>query len=280
MCRIGCLLVEFLFILDVTSNEYFYRSGRRICTADAESGTELHAESYMQAVHKPYMKTCEGPRLCSTYRTTYKVAYRQVSRKVPQWLYACCPGWRRTSQRPYICHKVHCRIPCRNGGTCTGFSRCHCPPGWRGNSCQTDVDECSSEIHACGHQCVNTAGSYRCTCLEGYRLSVDGKSCYLAPELIKEKIEGPPPANISGASTAEKEDVQELRKRVDMLEQKLHLLLAPFQSLGPLGLGEDSLDQMSWLSRSFQQLDRIDSLSEQISFLEERLETCSCKNEL
>lgn len=35
-------------------------------------------------------------------------------------------------------------------------------------------------------------------------------------------------------------------------------------------------DPISRLSHSLQQLDRIDSLSEQISFLEERLETCKC----
>ncbi|EDL93489.1 EGF-like domain 7, isoform CRA_f [Rattus norvegicus] len=34
------------------------------------------------------------------------------------------------------------------------------------------------------------------------------------------------------------------------------------------------------LAHSFQQLDRIDSLSEQVSFLEEQLGSCSCKKDL
>ncbi|XP_030063503.1 epidermal growth factor-like protein 7 [Microcaecilia unicolor] len=280
MCRISCFLAGFILILDVAGNEYLYHSGRRICSAATESGTELHTQSYVEAVHKPYMKTCEGPRLCSTYRTTYKVAYRQVFRKIPQQLYACCPGWRRTNQHPYICHIGPYRIPCQNGGRCTDVHRCDCPLGWSGKSCQTDVDECSSGSHACGHQCVNTAGSYQCTCLEGYRLSADGKSCQLVPKLNSENSDDPPLANCSGASDVVKGDTQELRNRVDILEQKLHQLLAAFHSLRPLGLDEDSSDQMSWLAHSFQKLDRIDSLSEQISFLEERLETCSCKNEL
>nr|XP_033816496.1 epidermal growth factor-like protein 7 isoform X2 [Geotrypetes seraphini] len=214
-------------------------------------------------------------------RTTYKVAYRQVSRKIPQQLYACCPGWRRTNQHPYICHRGPCRIPCQNGGKCTDISRCDCPLGWNGKYCQTDVDECSRGSHACSHQCMNTVGTYRCACLEGYRLSADGKSCHLVPTLSSGKTdEEPLLANCSGTSDAVKGDIQELQTRVDTLEQKLHLLLAAFHSLGPADLDEDSSDPMSWLSHSFQKLDRIDSLSEQISFLEERLETCSCKNEL
>lgn len=51
-------------------------------------------------------------------------------------------------------------------------------------------------------------------------------------------------------------------------------MLAPFHNLM---LPEDvGADPISRLSHSLQQLDRIDSLSEQISFLEERLETCKC----
>ncbi|XP_029466942.1 epidermal growth factor-like protein 7 isoform X2 [Rhinatrema bivittatum] len=211
--------------------------------------------------------------------TTYKVAYRQISRKIPQQLYACCPGWRRTNQHPYACRKAPCRIPCRNGGACSDVNRCDCPPGWSGKSCQTDVDECSRGSHACAHQCVNMAGSYCCTCLEGYRLFADGKSCHPIPKLTDEKIDIPSLENTSGTSDAVTGALQELRTRVDMLEQKLQLLLAPFHSLSPSGLDEDSSDLTSWLARSFQQLDRIDSLSEQILFLEERLETCSCKNE-
>lgn len=58
--------------------------------------------------------------------------------------------------------------------------------------------------------------------------------------------------------------------------QKLQLVLAPFHNL-MLSVPEDvGADPISRLSHSLQQLDRIESLSEQISFLEERLETCEC----
>ncbi|XP_059152837.1 tolloid-like protein 1 isoform X2 [Physella acuta] len=38
-------------------------------------------------------------------------------------------------------------------------------------------DECSSEEHGCDHECVNTLGSYRCSCRIGYELHSDGKRC-------------------------------------------------------------------------------------------------------
>ncbi|CDQ57544.1 unnamed protein product [Oncorhynchus mykiss] len=73
------------------------------------------------------------------------------------------------------------------------------------------------------------------------------------------------------------EEVQSLKNRVELLEQKLQLVLAPFTSLFPMSLDEGVSEKTSFLSHSFQQLDRIDSLSEQIGFLEERLGTCSCQ---
>lgn len=56
--------------------------------------------------------------------------------------------------------------------------------------------------------------------------------------------------------------------------KKLQLVLTPFSSFFPLSLDEGMSEKTTLLSHSFQQLDRIDSLSEQISFLEERLGTC------
>uniref|UniRef100_H3DQV2 Uncharacterized protein n=2 Tax=Tetraodon nigroviridis TaxID=99883 RepID=H3DQV2_TETNG len=72
------------------------------------------------------------------------------------------------------------------------------------------------------------------------------------------------------------EEVQSLKTKVELLEKKLQLVLAPFTSVFPLSLDDGFSEKTTFLSHSFQQLDRIDSLSEQIGFLEERLGTCSC----
>ncbi|XP_057581002.1 epidermal growth factor-like protein 7 isoform X2 [Hippopotamus amphibius kiboko] len=62
--------------------------------------------------------------------------------------------------------------------------------------------------------------------------------------------------------------------------QKLELVLAPLHSLASRALEHGLPDPGSLLAHSLQQLDRIDSLSEQISFLEEQLGSCSCKKEV
>ncbi|XP_068705889.1 uncharacterized protein [Montipora foliosa] len=70
---------------------------------------------------------------------------------------------------------------CKNGGTCqSGFTqkryRCLCTPGFNGDLCHEDINECSSENEChVNATCANTKGSYNCTCKEGY--GGDGKNC-------------------------------------------------------------------------------------------------------
>ena len=40
-----------------------------------------------------------------------------------------------------------------------------------------DINECLVNNGDCDHNCVNTAGSYYCTCNTGYRLSNDSREC-------------------------------------------------------------------------------------------------------
>ncbi|ETE59643.1 Epidermal growth factor-like protein 8, partial [Ophiophagus hannah] len=128
-------------------------------------------ETYAKPQHQPYLTLCPGPRVCSSYRTTYRVATRQVRKEILQAHIICCPGWKKP-----VCHK-----PCQNGGSCIQPNKCQCSPGWGGRYCQIDVDECSTPVAHCAHDCLNTAGSYKCQCRAGYALEPDGKSCRLLP---------------------------------------------------------------------------------------------------
>ena len=42
-----------------------------------------------------------------------------------------------------------------------------------------DINECNDTelVHQCDHTCINTIGSYTCTCNSGYDLDVDGRTC-------------------------------------------------------------------------------------------------------
>lgn len=63
--------------------------------------------------------------------------------------------------------------PCPDNATCLSLTetafQCLCQPGFTGNSCETDIDECEVNQFNCpvNEECVNTAGSYVCNCVSG-----------------------------------------------------------------------------------------------------------------
>lgn len=76
-----------------------------------------------------------------------------------------------------LCANVTCSTSCGNltchGSPCTKYTdgrmACVCHVGFRGSSCETDVDECSGHIPCTSRgTCINTIGSYRCGCLPGW----------------------------------------------------------------------------------------------------------------
>ncbi|XP_060625647.2 growth arrest-specific protein 6 isoform X1 [Anolis sagrei] len=72
--------------------------------------------------------------------------------------------------------------PCHGDGTVScedlkGAYLCQCKPGWHGDRCEKDINECSSQNGGCKHICYNKLGSYRCSCYNGYALKSDNKSC-------------------------------------------------------------------------------------------------------
>ena len=41
----------------------------------------------------------------------------------------------------------------------------------------TDIDECSLDTDGCEHNCNNTIGNFICSCITGYVLTLDSKTC-------------------------------------------------------------------------------------------------------
>ena len=40
-----------------------------------------------------------------------------------------------------------------------------------------DIDECRTGKHLCDQLCHNTFGSYSCSCIAGYKLDADDRTC-------------------------------------------------------------------------------------------------------
>lgn len=61
--------------------------------------------------------------------------------------------------------------PCRNGATCVdkvdGFE-CHCPTGFRGTTCDINIDDCGGNPCLNGGTCVDLVNQFRCQCVPGY----------------------------------------------------------------------------------------------------------------
>uniref|UniRef100_H3B8Y7 Mucin 4, cell surface associated n=1 Tax=Latimeria chalumnae TaxID=7897 RepID=H3B8Y7_LATCH len=61
--------------------------------------------------------------------------------------------------------------PCKRGSTCInspGSYNCSCAAGWTGTNCTEDIDECSAENPCKNGKCINTPSSYKCICDKGW----------------------------------------------------------------------------------------------------------------
>ena len=70
--------------------------------------------------------------------------------------------------------------PCMNGGVCTELVnsfKCACPSGWTGQRCEMDVRSCDSDPCLNNAKCIDLLGDFFCACPSG----TDGKRYALFP---------------------------------------------------------------------------------------------------
>ncbi|XP_076352008.1 epidermal growth factor-like protein 8 isoform X2 [Tachypleus tridentatus] len=228
--------------------------GRHVCVANKVVTKPVkHLELYCKPVYKTFVHLCDKTefRFCSSYTIVYERAYRLVYKVISetQITYNCCPGWSRISPASHGCSK--------------------------------DVNECRQDEDFCEHQCLNTFGSYRCKCHDGFILQSDNKSCKLNMNRF------PDQDFLRGYEELAKkvmnlEKIQE-KHNITKLENQLEQLASIFSSIrrqsnvivGSSNLKPHEIDYDSMYGSPW---DRINSLSEQISLLEEKLEECTCKH--
>ncbi|XP_036104053.1 epidermal growth factor-like protein 8 isoform X2 [Molossus molossus] len=224
---------------------------------------------------KARLQHLQSRALCS--RTTYRVAWREVRREVRQTQAVCCQGWKKRHPGALTCDEAVCAKPCLNGGVCHRPDQCECAPGWGGKHCHVDVDECRTGVTLCSHHCLNTAGSFVCGCPDGLVLGLDGRTC------AEGSPEPPTSASILSVAVREAEqdertlrwEIRELRGRLERLEQWAGQAGAWVRALLPMPPEDLQPEQVAEL---WGRGDRIESLSDQVLLLEERLGACSCED--
>ncbi|XP_032505365.1 epidermal growth factor-like protein 8 isoform X1 [Phocoena sinus] len=258
-------------------------------------------ESYSQPVYKPYLTLCSGRRVCSTYRTTYHVAWREVRREVQQTHAVCCQGWKKRHPGALTCDEGEAGSSQASGevrpaGLESQAFRWVLNPASRARSHLRQALPERRRLHParpvrvrpglgwealsrgagvtlCSHGCLNTAGSFTCGCPQGLVLGPDGRTCGEgAPE---------PPTSASILSVAVREaghderalrrEIRELRGRLERLEQWASQAGAWVRAVLPMPPEELQPEQVAEL---WGRGDRIESLSDQVLLLEERLGAC------
>ncbi|XP_077146336.1 uncharacterized protein LOC143808019 isoform X2 [Ranitomeya variabilis] len=101
---------------------------------------------------------------------------------------SCQDGYTPNPVSPTQCiQKDYCNhSPCNHGLCINGLHgfTCSCFSGWEGQTCDEDIDECTTNNPCSRGTCINTLGSYTCQCIPGWtglQCTMDVNECLVSP---------------------------------------------------------------------------------------------------
>lgn len=273
-----CTLILMTSLI-VAGQDWPSRHGRQLCSRWSHHRQAVPVrQSYRRPVYR------EGSNSV-TYQTAYRTVFRMQQRAAK--VEDCCPGWERREPSDKLCLQPICKKKCIHG-KCVAPEVCMCNKGFTGHKCHIELDECSGR-NACQQKCVNTFGSYTCECFDGFSLNDDKKTCRLCLSCLDEFKE----MEQSMLILSERIDI--LQEEKSDLQANLTSVIAQYKKTltsnsevsefklsqtTPSSSRHNTTSQMAPQSDAGTiPLDRLTSLSEQISILEERMATCSCGND-
>lgn len=80
----------------------------------------------------------------------------------------CKPGY--TGERCNLDFDECLSVPCHNNATCINLINdyeCHCPAGYEGKDCSLNIDECEPMPCMKGSTCIDGINEFTCVCQEG-----------------------------------------------------------------------------------------------------------------
>ncbi|XP_066871086.1 collagen and calcium-binding EGF domain-containing protein 1 isoform X4 [Kogia breviceps] len=173
----------------------------------------------------------------------------------------CCKGYKfvlgQCIPEDYdVCAEAPCEQQCTDN---FGRVLCTCYPGYRYDRERhrrrekpycLDIDECATSNETlCAHVCVNTLGSYRCECRDGYIQEDDGRTCTKGDKYPNdtghdEKAEN---AVRAGTCCATCKEFHQMKQTVLQLKQKIALLPNSAADLGKYVTGDKVLASNAYI---------------------------------
>ncbi|XP_044921619.1 collagen and calcium-binding EGF domain-containing protein 1 isoform X2 [Mustela putorius furo] len=173
----------------------------------------------------------------------------------------CCKGYKfvlgQCIPEDYdVCAEAPCEQQCTDN---FGRVLCTCYPGFRYDRERhrrrekpycLDIDECATSNETlCAHTCINTVGSYRCECREGYIQEDDGRTCTRGDKYPNDTGHNEKSENAveAGSCCATCKEFHQMKQTVLQLKQKMALLPSSAADLGKYITGNKVLASNAYL---------------------------------